>query len=60
MFCLQHALSCVGRRCLSATELQRAFLVFLGTDLKQQTPGSGTSWQAFFNTTDLFSQKSGT
>lgn len=31
-----------------ATEVQRAFLVSLGTALKWQTPGFGTSWQAFF------------
>ena len=43
-----------------ACPLQGAFLVFLGTGLKQQTPGCGTSWQAFFNTMDLFSWKSGT
>lgn len=39
---------------LSASELQRAFLVLLGTDLRRQAPGVGTSWQAFLNTTDLF------
>lgn len=48
MFCLQCALSCVGRRCLSAAELQRAFLPFQGTDLKQLTPGSRTLWQVCF------------
>lgn len=47
MFCLQCALSCVERRCLSAAELQRAFLPFQGTDLKQLTPGSRTLRQAF-------------
>lgn len=48
MFCLQRALSWVGRRCLSAAELQRAFLPFQGTDLEQLTPGSRTLWQAWF------------
>lgn len=62
MFCLQCALSCVGRHCLSAAELQRAFLPFQGADLKQLTPGFRTLWQDFFffNSTDLFSWKSGT
>lgn len=62
MFCLQCALSCVGRHCLSAAELQRAFLPFQGVDLKQLTPGFRTLWQDFFffNSTDLFSWKSGT
>lgn len=62
MFCLQRALSWVGRRCLSAAELQRAFLPFQGTDLKQLTPGSRTLWQAwffFFSSAHLLSQKSG-
>lgn len=48
MFCLQCALSCVGRHCLSAAELQRAFLPFQGADLKQLTPGFRTLWQDFF------------
>lgn len=56
MFCLQCALSCVGRHCLSAAELQRAFLPFQGTDLKQLTPGSRTLWQAaFFLLVQIFS-----
>lgn len=38
----------------SATELQRAFLILLGTDSRQQAPSIGTSWQAFLNSTDLF------
>lgn len=36
MFCLPLALFCVGRCGLSAPELQRASLVFLGTALKQR------------------------
>lgn len=59
MFCLQCALSCVGRHCLSAAELQRAFLPFQGTDLKQLTSGSRTLWQAFiFLIVQIFSLRS--
>lgn len=57
MFCLPLALFCVGRCGLSAPELQRASLVFLGTALKQRHQELGPRGR-LFPTRQLFPLRS--